>query len=664
MLLSAASAEQLATPQAVGPTFSINSIRRVFNQVVGAGLDDTRSRKSRFKNVTAKSVTIPVGGITITGADASMFHIFNDIPLPRGLKSGKAINISLGFDPPANTTPGLKTAILTVQTTAGTSKSVRLRGIATAGLGGTNQPSLTRILRAYEIPTFVGEAENATVYPNPPGTPTEEVDLQKMVKAGTGPVSIEVLASFTAQENPPYTLGRYTPGNPGARTELFHTLTTDFQTVQVAPQGTTSFDPGSSQFGLYFVSDVQVQDRVGYTEDSLNTWDSTNNRKFRFFPFKTRDKQIVPNTFIMTSTEWDAPVGYDFTNIVAILSNVKAAPPGSSGGASLSVQNLNALPGSSNVIFNRIQVQNSSIGDIQHDTGTLRLKNTGTSNLVVNAPTVSSAWQLVNPPAFPLTISPGAIKDLTLKFIATTLPTKPYNQTNGTANPNGGGLYTGAITFTSNDGANPTQSINLAGWWQSHSENNSEPSLQTLVNLMAGWQTNIAPTAPMPELTQSLNIPSSPTFYGEETVAGYFTRADSSKAVTVQQLNSFHSQGFKVPLTWFAKGSSTQNKIFTIGSDTGQMLFPYLDGTTTPASGSFSPSGTFGFRVDTEYSDDAKNPIKTAGGHHFRFYPLRDSQGNLVANTYLMTMDYSNLGGENFDFQDNVYIVTNITPAP
>ena len=43
---------------------------------------------------------------------------------------------------------------------------------------------------------------------------------------------------------------------------------------------------------------------------------------------------------------------------------MQAAPPGSSQGAHLTLQDLNALPGSSNMIFNRIQNQNTSIGTL------------------------------------------------------------------------------------------------------------------------------------------------------------------------------------------------------------------------------------------------------------------------------------------------------------
>ena len=45
-----------------------------------------------------------------------------------------------------------------------------------------------------------------------------------------------------------------------------------------------------------------------------------------------------------------------------------------------------------------------------------------------------------------------------------------------------------------------------------------------------------------------------------------------------------------------------------------------------------------------------------------RFYPVRDASGTLVPNAYLCTMDYAS-STQNFDFQDNVYLITNVRPA-
>ena len=88
---------------------------------------------------------------------------------------------------------------------------------------------------------------------------------------------------------------------------------------------------------------------------------------------------------------------------------------------------------------------------------------------------------------------------------------------------------------------------------------------------------------------------------------------------------------------------------------------------TLPAAGSFTPTGSFGIKIDPEWSDPTKNnqqPDIDGGclgpcGHHVRFWPVRDRDGVLVPNTWLVSMDYA---GINYDYNDNVYLVTNMKP--
>src|SRR5581483_4289358 len=264
---------------------------------------------------------------------------------------------------------------------------------------------------------------------------------------------------------------------------------------------------------------------------------------------------VVPNEYIATSTEWNAPIGYDFTNIVAIISNVKAGP-GAPTSPAIDLQDPNALPGSANMIFNRIQSPNSVLGDIVHDTGTLQVTDSGESPLILSSYTLSSGWPLVNPPTFPVTIQPGAEMDLTIKFTQSSHPSVPYNETNGPLYGSGGGVLKGSLMLTTNDPNNPTISKPLAGWWQLHSENENEPSLQSIVNLLAGWTTNIN-SKPIPDLTEAVAGPTAtPTYYGEEVVSAYWQETDPTQGVFVRQLDSFHTEGTSVYTYYFNKGGS------------------------------------------------------------------------------------------------------------
>jgi hypothetical protein len=327
--------------------------------------------------------------------------------------------------------------------------------------------------------------------------------------------------------------------------------------------------------------------------------------------------------------------------------------------AALSLQNLDGLPENGRMIFNRINVLDPRVPNVVHDRGKLRLINTGGQTLSIKSLSISGPWKVVGTP--PTSVAPGRLVDLTVQFTATKAPAYTYNQTGYYTNPHGGGAYFGSITIKTNDPVHPSQTEQLAGWWQSQSEHNAEPSLQTIVNLVGNYKTNIA-TGHQPTLPE----PSGKRLYGEEVNSAYWTRADPTRNVSVRLLAAWHGQGKAVNLGWYQKGSFTSHTVFVAAGTESQSFLPHLQGNpSAPAAGSFASGGvTFGFKIDAEWTDDKRNP-QTGGGHHIRFYPVRDRNGNRVANQYFMCSDYGSSGGgtQNFDFQDEVYLVTNVKPA-
>ena len=59
-------------------------------------------------------------------------------------------------------------------------------------------------------------------------------------------------------------------------------------------------------------------------------------------------------------------------------------------GPSLSLVSADPLPLTDRLIFNRIQNPNATLGDLVHDTSTLRLINTGDAPLTVHGLTLNS----------------------------------------------------------------------------------------------------------------------------------------------------------------------------------------------------------------------------------------------------------------------------------
>ena len=109
-------------------------------------------------------------------------------------------------------------------------------------------------------------------------------------------------------------------------------------------------------------------------------------------------------------------------------------------------------------------------------------------------------------------------------------------------------------------------------------------------------------------------------------------------------------------------------------SDKARMIEPPLQaGSAT----TFDPgSGAFGLWVfsdqktekyneggnvingDYDYSEDGLNA--PANVHRFKSYPLKDASGAKVADTYLVAVEEAGNG----DYQDYVFVLSNVSPAP
>jgi fibronectin type 3 domain-containing protein len=170
---------------------------------------------------------------------------------------------------------------------------------------------------------------------------------------------------------------------------------------------------------------------------------------------------------------------------------------------------------------------------------------------------------------------------------------------------------------------------------------------------------------------QQLNQGGKVARVGDEVLSPYWLRSDTTLPVTIRQLGAYHSQTLAGAATvkWHMKGSTTTTNIFKHDAEEGQSFLPHIDNGVLGsvganfARGTFTPTGTtFGFRVDNEWSDPTKNVQDQGGGgygHHVRFFVAKDRNGKIIPDTYLMVMDYS---GINYDYQDNVYLVSNIKP--
>lgn len=321
--------------------------------------------------------------------------------------------------------------------------------------------------------------------------------------------------------------------------------------------------------------------------------------------------------------------------------SAQAAVPGQ-----LTITNPDLIPGNDSVIFNRIQ-QPADVYERMHQKVALRMTNTGDTDLVVNSATAAPnyKWTSTSSRPLPATLTKGQYIDVTVNFIVT------Y-----------GAWHTGTLVVNSTPagGATTGATVKLAGYWQRLSENGLEPTVQAMVS-------NFGYGTAMP--TSMYNRGAYQAFSADEVLSPYWTAANAAQPVGLTQLAGFRGYPTGTAVQTYQKGApTTLRTVFTGLRDDAQSILPRAS-SWAPGRTSFTTTGTFGIKFDDAYSDPTLNnqaPGRAAGctatncGQYLRVFQARTAAGALIPGTYIMTMDYN---GGNYDFNDNVYLLTNLTPA-
>lgn len=670
---AAPAAQQIAKPASmvsfsevgIAPQLSLSTNRLLFNNVIGTAVASSPMGTVKLTNSGTADLTI--NALTLGGADGALYTLVS--PNPGTVAPGASVNISVRFTPPADTTPGLKIATLQIDSNdPATPAVVDLRALATVGTGGANEPSLQRIMDLYQIPNNVGDSNpDDTFIDMPAALPNDELPIQRLRRAASGPVTITPLAVFGLKVSPVLRFGYYQPGYTSGKTELLTVPNADFQSVNPRLLGATRFDPGTAPFSLYTTfpgfKNSDGQTRVAYSEDHLNYWEANPvaKHKIRFWPMKDQSGAVVANAYVFAVEDFND--GYESNDFVGIITNVKRSARIGSPAMGLSAGN--GLLFNDRLLFHKAQYDNPDfVNPSYHDTETLTIRNTGavplnissigmtgaTNAFTITSISVNGAAATAYAPG-PISVEAGGNVALTVKFIATTGST------------GSGKRYETFLAINSNDPTAPKQVVQLEGQWQSYPNSTpapgstyTEPTAMQLSSLF-GYSTQIVYAG------QSLNTGGLKSAIGEEILTEYWARADSTQPVSVRQLVAFHTGNEISTIRWFNKGSGSLSTLFSHRGSDAQTILPRLNNSTAPAQGAFSPSGSFGLKIDNEYSVDSMNTQSQPGGnygHDIRFYPARDRAGRYIANTYLVFMDFY---GRNYDYQDNVYLMQNLKPS-
>jgi hypothetical protein len=288
------------------------------------------------------------------------------------------------------------------------------------------------------------------------------------------------------------------------------------------------------------------------------------------------------------------------------------------------------------------------------------------------------------------TLAPGGSALVSVVF----QPSAPTNCPHGAAGSGTDTLIgdnvvqTATLTYTTNDGAQPSGTADLSGVNACFEGGNSEPVLDQVIGGL-GYATDVDNNQTNRRFIGPLRyLPGS-----DEVQSPYFVKAGGGPVTLVPLAHyatgstnpaGYHATGWYLQGSAMAQPESTCtaacNTLFNYPPDPSdttynqnQKLMPIPTGTTT-----FNPSGAFGiFSGDfsnVNFTDDALNvghrndndqPLPVPHYlHDIRVYPAYSTGHVLIPNTFLITEDINRVPAfKNNDFQDGVYLLSNVQPA-
>ena len=182
-----------------------------------------------------------------------------------------------------------------------------------------------------------------------------------------------------------------------------------------------------------------------------------------------------------------------------------------------------------------------------------------------------------------------------------------------------------------------------------------EPPLQAVVTTL-GYAVNVGGS--------QLELGTNPQPIGDEVAASLFQRA-APGPVTLTPVARY-SPAEMLPFGYYTlqNGAPVPRQVGVLSSAMRESQT--LNPTLSEGDVNFEPEAEpFGFYVDSQffkrvsYTQDQYNTAPQQTMHAARVYPLKNREGQPLANTYLVTFEDANNG----DYQDYVFVVKNVQPA-
>ncbi|WP_239496136.1 carbohydrate-binding protein [Salinicola peritrichatus] len=306
------------------------------------------------------------------------------------------------------------------------------------------------------------------------------------------------------------------------------------------------------------------------------------------------------------------------------------------------------------------------------DSGSVIISNNGTGDLNVSDVSVSGPFMLADPDSLDdLVLASGESVEVEVLFDRDAY-TPPANNADD-------GVFEGTLTVTSDDLDQPVTEIQLAGFWQARDEGGWEPNLNEIWQVF-GFGNHIDGLSTLDGGGQSVlqNFDLYQAANDQEVLSRYWQIADGVETATVTQLAALHSYSGALLALHEPGDKGTRTSLTNHDSLYSQSFLPQLaNGNYATASfgrnkipDAWLGDDVFGISIANLSTDPSLNPHGSGTppaedqgierGYTVRTFQAYDSDGNAIANTYFVVMDYT---GINYDYNDNVFLVEGIEPA-
>jgi hypothetical protein len=334
------------TSPAAASTITLHNGGATAVQVTGLSVSQTAQLAPGPSGTAVQATATPLAG-------TSPFAIASPTSFPASIGPGMDLVVTVQMTTTASNLPApaadknvgctFLTATLTA-TIGSTPVTATVYGLLL--IQDNYEPTLGQILVALGYKLNVGKAQNnwnpntSMMAVDLPGVEagTDEVAAPLFVKAGTGPVTLTIVARFSPVGALPY--GWY-PSTSVATMNTVGTLSmiTDAQTSNKARMvypplqsgSATTFDPGSASFGLWIYSDQKtekyneggntINGDYDYTQDGPNA--PAGVHRVKSYPLKDGAGTAILHQFLVAIEE--AGNG-DYQDYVFVLGNVSVAP--------------------------------------------------------------------------------------------------------------------------------------------------------------------------------------------------------------------------------------------------------------------------------------------------------------------------------------------------